>query len=54
MAQRAWCLVKLERADEAIVLYEQALASERRSSGDTAWSVILADQLDWARQKRIQ
>jgi hypothetical protein len=49
-AQRAWSLTRLGRADEAIPLYEHAVAGERRLRGDTNWSQTLEQQPAWARR----
>lgn len=47
--QRAWCLVHLNRIDEAIPILEEGLARERQIRGNTERSRTLEEYLAMAR-----
>src|SRR6266576_913375 len=53
IAYRAWCYTKLNRAIEAIPLYEQALDLETQHHAKPGRIAQLREQLDWAKAKCV-
>ncbi len=53
IAYRAWCYTKLNRAIEAIPLYEQALDLETQHHAKPGRIAQLREQLDWAKAKSV-
>jgi tetratricopeptide (TPR) repeat protein len=53
IAYRAWCYTKLNRAIEAIPLYEHALELETQSQAKPDRIAQLREQLDWAKAKSV-